>query len=147
MSGLKHVSNTQEVLKLSEAEKRHIIEDYLQSGLSKSAIWEKYTGHKEDHGRIVRWMREYGYLCKHEKKKITFVSLNLPMDKQPKPPKPQESVSDFEYLQLHKRILDLEKQLQESEMKAIAWQTMVEIAEREFNISIKKKYSTKPSKK
>ena len=28
-----------------------------------------------------------------------------------------------------------------------AWQTMVEIAEREFNISIKKKYNTKPSKK
>ena len=149
MLGLKHSGKTQEIFKISESEKRHIIEDYLQSGLTKSAIWEKYSGQKEDHGRIVRWMREYGYLSKHDKKNVTFVTLNMPMDKQPKPQesKPQESVSDFEYLQLQKRILELEKQLQESEMKTIAWQTMVEIAEREFNISIKKKYSTKPSKK
>ena len=64
-----------------------------------------------------------------------------------KQPSKQELVSDFEYLQLKRRISELEKQLQESEMKSIAWQTMIEIAERELNISIKKKYNTKPFKK
>ena len=48
----------------------------------------------------------------------------------------QEIVSDFECLQLKKRISELEKQLQESEMKSIAWQTMIEIAEHDLNINI-----------
>ena len=64
-----------------------------------------------------------------------------------KQPSKQELVSDFEYLQLKRRISELEKQLQESEMKSIAWQTMIEITERELNISIKKKFNTKPFKK
>jgi hypothetical protein len=61
--------------------------------------------------------------------------------------KPKKSVDsgdvDFEKLQLEKRIAELEKQVQMAEMKAIAFSTMVDIAEREFNISIRKKYNTK----
>lgn len=47
-------------------------------------------------------------------------------------------------LQLKKRIQDLEKQLKEAELKAIAFSTMVDIAEKEFKIPIRKKYNTKP---
>ncbi|MEY2764411.1 MAG: hypothetical protein RLZZ205_835, partial [Bacteroidota bacterium] len=43
-------------------------------------------------------------------------------------------IVDFEKLQLQKRIAELEKQVQMAEMKAIAFSTMVDIAEREFNI-------------
>jgi hypothetical protein len=50
---------------------------------------------------------------------------------------------DFEKLQLQKRISDLEKQVQVAEMKAIAFSTMVDIAEKEFNIPIRKKFNTK----
>ena len=53
----------------------------------------------------------------------------------------------FEEQQLKNRIAELEKQLRDAEMKAIAYSTMVDIAEKEFNISIRKKYTTKPSKK
>ena len=56
----------------------------------------------------------------------------------------EDTGSEFDNLQLKKRIIELEQQLHDSEMKSIAWQTMVEIAEREFNISIKKKFNTKP---
>jgi hypothetical protein len=51
---------------------------------------------------------------------------------------------DFDTLKLKKRVEELEKQLQLAEMKAIAFSTMVDIAEKEFNISIRKKYNTKP---
>ncbi len=44
MLGLRSENRSLEFLKISESEKRQIIEDYLQSGLSKRAIWEKYTG-------------------------------------------------------------------------------------------------------
>jgi hypothetical protein len=55
--------------------------------------------------------------------------------------------SDFESLQLKKRIAELEEQVKQAEMKAIAFSTMVDLAEKEFNISIRKKYNTKPSRK
>lgn len=55
-----------------------------------------------------------------------------------------EGSDDFETLKLKKRIAELEKQLQTAEMKAIAFSTMVDIAEKEFNIPIRKKHNTKP---
>jgi len=58
--------------------------------------------------------------------------------------KTESEIVDFEKLQLQKRIAELEKQVQMAEMKAIAFSTMVDIAEREFNIPIRKKYNTKP---
>ena len=43
MLGLKKRIN-EKTFCFSEDEKRVIIEDYLQSGLTKQAIWEKYVG-------------------------------------------------------------------------------------------------------
>ena len=59
----------------------------------------------------------------------------------------KQGIEDFEVLQMKKRIAELENQLKDAEMKAIAFSTMVDIAEKEFNIPIRKKYNTKPSKK
>ena len=42
------------------------------------------------------------------------------------------------------RIAELEKQLKDAELKAIAFSTMVDIAEKEFKIPIRKKFNTKP---
>ena len=144
MLGLNDPIKRRKYTHFREEEKRMIIEDYLQSGLSKKAIWEKYTGSQSEHGLILYWMYKYGYISDHKEKSVTFTPKNRTMSSKNQK---QESVSDFEHLQLQKRIIDLEKQLQESEMKSIAWQTMIEIAERELNISIKKKFNTKPSKK
>ena len=51
---------------------------------------------------------------------------------------------NFELLQLQKRNKELEKQLQEAELKAIAFSTMVDIAEEMFKIPIRKKLNTQP---
>ena len=58
----------------------------------------------------------------------------------------ESDIEDFEILQLKKKISELELHLKDAEMKAIAFSTMVDIAEREFNIPIRKKRNTKPSK-
>ena len=58
-----------------------------------------------------------------------------------------EHPEDLEIYQLKKRIAELESKLKDSEMKAILFSTMVDIAEKEFNIPIRKKYNTKSSKK
>jgi cell division septum initiation protein DivIVA len=44
----------------------------------------------------------------------------------------------FENLQLKKRIAELEKQLKDAELKAIAFSTMVDIAEKEFKIPLRR---------
>ena len=144
MLGLKSNLKRKKYEPFSEAEKRTIIADYLESGLTKREIWHKYTGQESDHGLILYWMYKYGYFSDTKEKEIIFAP-KKPMARSQN--SPEQSESDFETLQLKKRISALEKQLQDSEMKAIAWQTLVEIAEREYKINIKKNFNTKVSKK
>lgn len=130
----------------SDSEKHHILQDLLKSGCTKQEIWEKYTGQQEEHGQLLRWMRKLGYDCSVKTRRPNFRANNdAVMTKKTTPP--EKTIEDFETLQLKKRIAELEAQLKDAEMKSIAFSTMVDIAEREFNIPIRKKYSTKPSKK
>lgn len=128
----------------TDAEKHLIIQEMLETGCTKREIWEKYTGHEEEHGQLLSWMRKLGYDDSIPARRPNFASNVLQM----KNKKSNEELPDsFENLQLRKRIKELENQLRDAEMKAIAFSTMVDIAEKEFNIAIRKKYNTKPSKK
>jgi hypothetical protein len=142
ISGLKSKKGRNKTIHFSEKKKRKIIEDYLTSGSSKRIIWYKYTGRDEEHGAILRWMRELGYID-NVGEKVNFVKKTMPKKKIIVTP---VSELEFENLQLKKRIDQLEHQVRDTEMKALAFSTMVDIAEREYNISIRKKYITKPSK-
>lgn len=126
-------------LYFSDHEKGLIIEDYLSGNETKQSVYKRYTGYPAENGKITMWMRKFGIEDK-------YVS-NINYESMPKQKKEKEDSSeDFETLKLKKRIAELEKQLQTAEMKAIAFSTMVDIAEKEFNISIRKKHNTKPSK-
>lgn len=123
-------------LYFSDDEKKVIIKDYLSGNDTKQSVYERYTGYSSEHGKITKWMRELGIADKF-KKSTNFVRM-------PKRKKDIEMESnEFETLKLKKRIEELEKQLQTAEMKAIAFSTMVDIAEKEFNIPIRKKHNTK----
>lgn len=126
-------------LYFSDHEKKLIIEDYLSGNETKQSIYSRYTGYPAENGKITMWMRKFGIEDKFEKN-TNFIS--MPKRKKDIEVRPDE----FESLQLKKRIEELEKQLQIAEMKAIAFSTMVDIAEKEFNIPIRKKYNTKSSK-
>jgi hypothetical protein len=116
-------------------EERHlIIEDYLTSGSTKTLIWGKYSGDGMESGRILRWMRQMGYV----KKKIKFrASIPTNMSN-------LESES-IENLQLKEKIAELEKALINSELRSTAYKTAIEIADKELKISILKKFNTKLS--
>ncbi len=134
----------------SEAEKHGIIQELIETQCTKAQIWEKYTGQEEEHGQLLRWMKQLGYNTGIKTRRPNIVTQLYTMQKKQKQPKtPTEmryskSEDDFETLQLKKRIKDLESQLQDAEMKAIAFSTMVDIAEKEFKIPIRKKFNTKP---
>jgi transposase len=53
--------------------------------------------------------------------------------------------SSVEFLQMQEKIKELEKALVNSELRATAYETMIEIAEKELKINIRKKSNTKPS--
>jgi transposase len=130
----------------TDSEKHQIIQELLDSGCTKAEIWHKYTGQAEEHGQLLRWMRKLGYDSSVKTRRPNFVG-NHPIMSKKKKVSESQGIEDFELLQMKKRITELESQLKDAEMKAIAFSTMVDIAEREFNIPIRKKYNTKPSKK
>jgi len=126
-------------------EKHRIIQELISTRCTKTEIWKKYTG-KEDHGHLLRWMKELGYSTDIKTRRRNIVSNSYPLAHkkiQSDNPVNNENIS-FENLQLKNRIADLEKQLKDAELKAIAFSTMVDIAEKEFKIPIRKKYTTKP---
>ena len=127
------------------SERHQIIQEMLSSNCTRAGIWKKYTGQSEEHGFLLRWMRQLGYPMELTVRRSTFGGNNNLMAKK----KTSSTIADesFEILQLKKRINELEDQLKDAEMKAIAFSTMVDIAEKEFKIPIRKKLNTKPLKK
>jgi transposase len=87
---------------------------------------------------LLYWMRKLGYDVGISVKSPNFAY----MAKKKAAQTPAEE--SFETLQLKKRIAELEEELKDAQMKAIAFSTMVDIAEKEFKIPIRKKFNTKP---
>jgi hypothetical protein len=132
----------------TDEERHQIIQELLSTKCSKQEIWQKYTGEDREHGQLLRWMRHLGYNTNFRPRRRIIAPNSHPMPMKKKPEQSKNSEGDsFENLQLKKRITSLEAQLKDAEMKSIAFSTMIDIAEKEFNIPIRKKANTKPSKK
>lgn len=129
----------------TETEKHQIIQELINSGRTKAEIWKKYTGQEAEHGQLLRWMRKLGYDTSVKTRRPNLGGKTSAVTNKKK--SEHQPSEDFEALQLKKRVAELEDQLKDAEMRAIAFSTMVDIAEKEFNIPIRKKYNTKPSKK
>ena len=113
--------------------KREIIEEYLYTGASKASLLRKHD--IRFGGAFQLWMRQLGYedivvkkpyfedLSRIELKKI-FADKSGPAGGQ------QEA--------LKKRIAELERQLEDEKLRSAAYNMMIDIAERELKISIRK---------
>jgi transposase-like protein len=122
----------------NEVFKRRVIEEYLDSGLSKMDIQRKYKILFKS--AICTWMKQLGYTDIHGKiHYIEAVNRNEIMKKQVK----QTIVETESTAILKKQIRELERALEDEKLRSEAYQLTIEIAEREFNIPIRKKRSTK----
>ena len=145
ISGASHSGKARKFGSEFSFEERHsLIREYLSTNMSKRDIWEKYTGSREEHGQLLQWIRRFGYQDKDREKPCIFAAKNIDMDKTGEDNLAEKT---FEALQLKTRIEELEQQLKDAEMKSIAYSTMIDIAEKELNIKIRKKYNSKPSNK
>lgn len=116
----------------SESLKRSILEQVLNGSITKEEARRRY-GIKSRSG-VLYWLRN--------SEKYGTCSLNLRNQTMPlKPEKPILPELSAEKLQL--RIKELERQLSDEQLRSQAYSLMIDIAERELKVPIRKKSSTK----
>lgn len=114
----------------SQSFKRSVVEEVLSGKLTKEQARRKYDlGGKS---AVLNWMRKFG-LSEHRQ---------IPACFEPMKENPQANAAALE-----KRIKELERALEDAQLKAEGYSRMIDIAERELKISIRKKSSTKQSGK
>ncbi|MCO5233625.1 MAG: hypothetical protein M9888_07830 [Chitinophagales bacterium] len=60
-------------------EKHKIVQELISTQCTKVEIWEKYTGEEQEHGQLLRWMRQLGYNTGIKTRRPNFVSNLYPM--------------------------------------------------------------------
>jgi transposase len=130
-------TRSNEVAIYSEAFKRHVINEYLATGLPKETIQKKY-GIKFNNA-ILYWMRRLGYVDRPQKVVILHTSNQLELAKKYTP----EHDPSKDTRSLEKRIKELEKQLEDEKIRSEMLTRMIDIAETELKVPIRKKPNTK----
>ncbi len=115
-----------------EAFKRQVVKEYLAGGIGYRALLKKYD--IRSNGSIIRWMRQMGYAeCGVKDRYLPSAKpLSLPANK---PKKDQPSGA----LLQEQRIKELERLLEDEQLRSKAYLRMIEIAEKDLNIPIRKK--------
>lgn len=109
--------------------KLQVVQEYLNSDLSQLEVLKKY-----DIGRgsqITNWMRKFGLTTP----KSQNDSIPLYMPKQIEKP--------LRELELEIKNEELQKQLEYEKLRTLALNTLIDVAERDLKISIRKKPGTK----
>lgn len=123
-------------LYFSVQQKRKIIDDYLQSGKSKQQIWKEYTGDHKERGKMLKWMRQLGYI----EGTIIKKAPSFYMEKKPTTSKPVLLPARDEESY---KVQQLQQELKDSHLREQSYLLMIEMAEKELKISIRKKLFTK----
>ena len=117
----------------SEEDRLSILRDYYSSGMSMYACVKKY--HLSCHALLIRWKKLYE---SHPR----IVSLQPEPEESDMANRDKESYKE-EIAQLKKRNKELEKALAFSKLETEARDLMITIAEKHFNIPIRKKSGAK----
>jgi len=114
----------------SDAFKLQVVEEILKGELTKEEARRKYG--LRGKSTVLNWMRKFDVSgCRQIPESFTIM-------------KEEESLNKSD---LQKRIKELERALADAKLKAEGYSHMIDIAERELKIRIRKKSSTKQSGK
>lgn len=119
--------------------RQQVIKEYLVEGMTYRQLSEKYGVSRST---INKWVLVY-----QETHKLPRTAKQKTHDQQQMTLKGIPDTSKEEQTALEQKVALLEKQLAWEKMKAAALDKMIEIAEQELNISIRKKPGTEPSTK
>jgi len=106
-----------------------VVQEYLNTGISQKELQEKYS--IGGNNCITTWMRKFGG------NKVTDeqISIQKAMAK--------ELDKTVQERKLEAKIKELEKALDQERLRTLALNTMINVAERDLKISIRKKSGTK----
>jgi transposase len=117
----------------SEEFKRQIVEEYFSTGVSKDFLQHKYDIRAKS--GILRWIRSLGYLRVKEKVGNLGLTNSMILAKSiKKEPAPQDAQAE---------ITRLKRALEDERLRSQLYLRMIEIAEQEYHIPIRKKSGTK----
>lgn len=117
-----------------ETFKRRVIEEYLSTGCSKMSLLHKYNIRFKS--AIQTWMHKLGYTDGYRPQRFTFT----PINKMSLPTNNTDKISNND---LQKKVKELERQLEDEKLRSEAYVRIIEKAEEELNIPIRKKPNTK----
>lgn len=130
---MKHFPETRLIQVYSEDFKRQVIEEYLAGGIAVRAILRKYKIGGQ--GTLYRWMEKMGYTELSSQPKPKFATITSAVLS-----KKNDSANQND---LAKRIKELERQLEDEKLRSEAYARIIEKAEKELKIPIRKKPNTK----
>ena len=113
----------------NDAEKFQIIEEYIKSGESMESFQGKYG---MGHCTLSRWMTKFGL---SNTSQIQFNEMKKVVERSP-----EKSLRERT---LEAKVAQLEKKLKEEQLKSMAYSTMIDVAEEELGIDIRKKAGAK----
>lgn len=125
-----------EISQYSEAFKRTVIEEYLRTGASQRSLMRKYEIKMQHAFRT--WMKQLGYENIHQKGGTLKKSIPPPLAA-----KKLHTDEPTSNQALEKRIKELERLLEDEQLRSEAYQRIIDIAEKEYHIPIRKKPNTK----
>lgn len=125
----------------SEELKHHICQEFMLGGIGIRDLSKKYN--ISSHSSIDDWLKKYGYRQKMDDISIKLSSVHVGLEhfgiiKEPVEmslPEPASNDSD--------EVKRLKKELEDAKLKAEAYLRVIEIAEKELNLPIRKKSNTK----
>jgi transposase len=117
-------------VRFTEAFKRYVVGEVESGKISQSEASRKYG--ILGHSTILKWCRTYGRLAKSRTTKIGFKRMDE---------------KEIELLRLQNENKTLRQELEDARFKNVVLETLVDVAERELQIPIRKKYGAKRSVK
>lgn len=113
----------------ADEEKLGMIQEYLTTPVSMSYMCDKYH---IGHSTISRWMRIFGIAMPNQAPSQTVMPQNQKMQEKPVSTELLES-----------KLKDLQAELDREKLKNLALTTMIDVAEEELHINIRKKAGAK----
>lgn len=130
---MEHQSEMRRIQIYDEAFKKKVIDEYLAGGISKMDLLRKYN--IKTKSGIQRWMKKFGYADVYKLPETNFTSITF-VDLAKKTDLKNDS-------DLLKKIRELERQLAEEKLRSEAYARIIDKAEKELKVPIRKKPNTK----
>lgn len=116
----------------NEPFKRKVCDEYLRTGVPKSHLLAKYN--IKYRSAIQTWLKQLGYVDIHQK--VPYLDIKTQLDLASKKTNKRTPSSDQT---LEQRVKELERLLEDEQLRSEAYKRMIDIAEKELNIPIRKK--------